>query len=239
MSEGEHLRITIVSGFEIAREGLVGLLHDQGFEANATAALSPDQMAAFSVRGSSVVLFDSPVDTDIIATCRELRSLSCELRIVILCPRCTPSELQAAFAAGVDAVLDRSISPRALQMMLRLVESGEKLMPSPLVGNICRMMQSDRTKATLIQRASLSETEAEVLNYLVDGVSNRMIAHRTAKDEQVVKDLVRTILRKLKVLNRTQAAIWALEAGFLLNRAGSRQRDHREDFIDTTAVSRS
>ena len=236
MTHGENLRIAVVSSFEIAREGLIGLLHDQGFEANAVAALPAGQAALFPVDDRLVVLFDSSIEPDILASCRELRSRSCEIRIVVLCPGCTPDELQDAFAAGADAVLDKSITPRALGLMLRLVESGEKVMPSPLVGRICEMMQSGRTRDTLIRHANLSQAEADVLSCLVEGVSNKSIARRIGRDEQAVKDLVRTILRKLKLLNRTQAAIWALEAGLVRTRDGPAIRERRARFPGTAAA---
>jgi len=60
----------------------------------------------------------------------------------------------------------------------------------------------------------LSEREAQILNGLVKGLANKVIANQLAITEATVKVHMKSILRKIQVANRTQAAIWALEHGY-------------------------
>jgi two-component system nitrate/nitrite response regulator NarL len=60
----------------------------------------------------------------------------------------------------------------------------------------------------------LSEREIEILQCLVEGNSNKVIANRLRITEATVKVHLKSILRKIDVSNRTQAAIWALNQGF-------------------------
>ena len=61
---------------------------------------------------------------------------------------------------------------------------------------------------------SLSEREVQILKGLVKGHSNKLIAHSCAVTEATVKVHMKSILRKIRVANRTQAAVWALEHGY-------------------------
>ena len=60
----------------------------------------------------------------------------------------------------------------------------------------------------------LSNRESEILHCLVDGSSNKAIARRLEITESTVKVHMKSLLRKINAANRTQAAIWGMEAGF-------------------------
>jgi two-component system nitrate/nitrite response regulator NarL len=65
----------------------------------------------------------------------------------------------------------------------------------------------------LRNRPGLSEREAQILNGLVQGHANKVIARSCDITEATVKVHMKSILRKIQVANRTQAAVWALEHG--------------------------
>ncbi len=67
----------------------------------------------------------------------------------------------------------------------------------------------------------LSPRERQVLNCLVEGMSNKMIARKLGVTETTVKLHVKNILRKINVRNRTQAAIWAIENRLIGSPEGS------------------
>jgi two-component system nitrate/nitrite response regulator NarL len=66
-------------------------------------------------------------------------------------------------------------------------------------------------------RHGLSEREEQILRDLVKGLSNKIIARKLDIAEATVKVHMKSILRKIRVANRTQAAIWALENGYAAN----------------------
>jgi two-component system nitrate/nitrite response regulator NarL len=74
---------------------------------------------------------------------------------------------------------------------------------------------------------SLSEREGQILKGLVKGHSNKMIARTCAVAEATVKVHMKSILRKIRVANRTQAAIWALEHGYGAKNFKHQQRETR------------
>ena len=65
----------------------------------------------------------------------------------------------------------------------------------------------------------LSPREREILQLLVTGASNKLIATRLGITEATVKVHLKTLLRKIDVNNRTQAAIWAMNNGFTADSA--------------------
>ena len=71
-----------------------------------------------------------------------------------------------------------------------------------------RVSPSPRTAAD--PQVSLSDREAEILRHLAEGHANKIIAHRLSISEATVKSHLKSLLRKLRFSNRTQAAIWAI-----------------------------
>jgi len=67
---------------------------------------------------------------------------------------------------------------------------------------------------------SFSRQEVRILKFLVNGESNKMIARRLGNAEDTVKVQMKTLLRKLRLQNRTQAAVWAVKNGFETNAEG-------------------
>jgi two-component system nitrate/nitrite response regulator NarL len=102
------------------------------------------------------------------------------------------------------------VSPEALIQSLQLIMLGEKVFPTNLASMLLDM------NAIIPQHSirGLSPREQEILQSLVTGASNKMIAIRLGITEATVKVHLKTLLRKIDVKNRTQAAIWAMNNGF-------------------------
>jgi two-component system nitrate/nitrite response regulator NarL len=81
----------------------------------------------------------------------------------------------------------------------------------------------DRTVSCQIPHG-LSEREEEILKGVVRGHSNKMIARTCGVTDATIKVHMKSILRKIRVANRTQAAIWALEQGYGADANTARQR---------------
>jgi two-component system nitrate/nitrite response regulator NarL len=125
-------------------------------------------------------------------------------------------EVVEAFKFGVDGYIVKEISCEALMKSLRLVAMGEKVMPSQLAQHLSGM--EERSQAPQLARNPdvsriLSDREITTLRYLLVGHANKVIARRLEISEATVKVYVKAILRKLRVSNRTQAAIWAFNNG--------------------------
>jgi two-component system nitrate/nitrite response regulator NarL len=143
-----------------------------------------------------------------------LRDAYPDARIVVLASDLTVDALREAMNTGADGFLMKDVSPEALIQSLELIMLGEKVYPTNLAS-----MLLDLGSAPPNSNHGLSPRELEIVQVLVTGASNKMIAIRLGIAEATVKVHLKTLLRKIDVKNRTQAAIWAMNNGFSANEA--------------------
>jgi two-component system nitrate/nitrite response regulator NarL len=143
-------------------------------------------------------------DPDIVLTYQR-----CGAKIVVLASQAESLELSVDEIAPLSGVLTYELSADAFIRSLQLVCSGERVVPLDLV-------QKRTGPATPSSGAGprdpvhLSPREWDVLRQLVGGHSNKVIARQLGMMEATVKVHLKSLLRKIRVDNRTQAAIWAL-----------------------------
>lgn len=116
------------------------------------------------------------------------------------------------FKAGFKSVIPSDVSTEVFQKSLRLVLEGERVYPasaieSLLTGGPSDVQARDGTRAAAPR---LSTRERQILEGLAMGNSNKVIANDLGLSEATVKVHIKSVLRKLRVRNRTQAAIWAM-----------------------------
>jgi len=207
----------LVDSNKLFREGLKSLLSDTqfkvGFEAS---AIGDFGQGSASEEKPELILVDLPSDPENrFEDLERLRAMLPDARIVVLTSELCSERLASCFAAGIDGYLLKDISCDALLESLRLVLLGEKVFPTYLatliVNNAGQTSLPPRRK---LEGHKLSEREIEILQCLVEGNSNKVIANRLRITEATVKVHLKSILRKIDVSNRTQAAIWALNQGF-------------------------
>lgn len=140
-------------------------------------------------------------------------------RVVIMRACAEMPAVMAAFAAGVDGYILKDISCEGLVGYLRLIEAGEKVCPTSVLSLLESHIIPANAPDISVSRATnddrLSDREKEILHRLAIGDPNKVIASNFGIAEATVKVHVKTILRKLGVANRTQAAIWAIAHGYV------------------------
>lgn len=144
-------------------------------------------------------------------------------RVVLLGEEPEPRKIMQLLQAGLDGFCPRSMSHQALIKVLELVMHGETFVPacaglalieqslkgpSMRFGASVALMAAENSAALLDK---LSEREAQILNCLTRGASNKLIARELGVAEATVKVHIKAILRKVKACNRTQAAMWAVD----------------------------
>jgi two-component system nitrate/nitrite response regulator NarL len=144
-------------------------------------------------------------------------------RVVILANDIAPTDLMRACQTGLDGFCPTAMSRDALIGALELVMLGEKFLPAKLCLFILEEMSNGH--ATVLQPSAaprgvntsakvlrtLSSREIEILQCLMKGSSNKQIARELGLADATVKVHIKAILRKVRLVNRTQAAIWARE----------------------------
>jgi two-component system, NarL family, nitrate/nitrite response regulator NarL len=164
----------------------------------------------------SLVLVDLPASREAaVAGISRIREASAESRIVVLTETIRLSQMTDGLLGGVDGYLLKSISADALPQSLRLVLLGEKVFPTDLAQVLTKGRANGRGESGQLGDANgLSDREMEILGWLVNGAPNKRIAQALNISDSTVKVHIKAILRKIRVRNRTQAAIWALNNGF-------------------------
>jgi len=198
-----RLRIVIIDRNEIAREGLRRTLSDCGLGVVET---RPDA-TALPEGDIGVVLVTCSSTVDARETCRTIRDTRPEVRIVVLADDCCSDVVVDALADGADGVLSRTIAVDPMIAYLHLVVLGEKVIPTSVVDDM--PSRSRARRSALPDAADLSVREMAVLERIAAGRANKLISRDLGIAEGTVKVHVKSILRKLGLANRTQAALWA------------------------------
>jgi two-component system nitrate/nitrite response regulator NarL len=137
------------------------------------------------------------------------RHQSHDIKLVVLASEADSQELEPDDIAPLSGVLTYDLSVDALVRSLRLIGSGERVFPRDLA--LGRRPQGPSAPEPQFDSARLSPREKEILSQLVAGHSNKLIARELGIAEATVKVHLKSVLRKIRVENRTQAAIWALD----------------------------
>jgi two-component system, NarL family, nitrate/nitrite response regulator NarL len=207
----------LISPNEISRDGLSFILESKQFNiigsfsrVGEVSTLLPDVL----------VVIDIPEVEDQLEAIVQLKMLCPTVKAVVLSERFDIKAMIDCFGAGAQGYIVKSMKSMPLITALRLAALGEKVLPSDLVEVLGRQMIEMPLAADIehdIEDAKLSLREFDVLCCLMAGYSNKVIARQLEVCEATIKVHVKAILRKLKVRNRTQAAIWANSRGISEN----------------------
>lgn len=145
---------------------------------------------------------------------KQIREACPDCKIVLLAGSIEIEQMAISFAAGVDGFLLEEISHQALLESLGLVMLGEKVFPSRLAAFICsQSWHMSDARFGVVGSGILSQREADIVSRLAAGLPNKVIADELTITESTVKVHLKSILKKLRLSNRTQAAVWALNNG--------------------------
>jgi two-component system, NarL family, nitrate/nitrite response regulator NarL len=221
--------VCVISANEISREGLEHLLCNEGFDVIFSGASVSEIDEGLSLT-QFIAVVDEPDPTQQCQAVDALHASAPNAMAVILAEALDFDVMISCFHAGARGYIVRATRSGPLMTALHLVAFGEKVMPSDLVDALDQRFASphlDLIESHLplapikeyseneieIASASLSPRERDVLCCLMAGYPNKIIARQLDVCEATVKVHVKAILRKLKVQNRTQAAIWASSIG--------------------------
>lgn len=216
----ETIRILLVDDQRLMREGLRVLLElEEGLEVVGEAGDGKEALEAYAALRPDVVLMDVRMPgMDGVEATRRLRERWPDARIIILTTFDDDAYVFEGLRAGALGYLLKDVSGDDLAKAIRTVAAGGALLaPSvarKVVAEFSRLAPPSRPPDEGLPEP-LSEREKEVLRLLAQGLSNREIAERLVLAEGTVKNHVTTILQKLGVRDRTQAALRARQLGLL------------------------
>ncbi|HOC20748.1 MAG TPA: response regulator transcription factor [Anaerolineae bacterium] len=214
-----RIRIVLVDDQAMFREGLRTLLATQpDFEVVGEAANGGEALRLCATCQPEVVLMDLRMPVlDGVAATRQLHALYPDVRVIVLTTFDDDEDIFEGLRAGALGYLLKDASSTKLFEAVRAAARGESfLQPSvatKVVAEFARLVeQAPRIEAPV---AALSERELAVLHLVAQGASNKEIATTLFIAEGTVKNHLTSILAKLEVRDRTQAALKARELGLL------------------------
>jgi two-component system, NarL family, response regulator LiaR len=209
-----EIRVLIADDHAIVRQGLRTFLELQDdIEVVGDAADGEAALAGVQRHEPDVVLMDLVMpNLGGVEAIRRLRELRPETRVLVLTSFLDDEKLFPAVRAGAAGYLLKDIEPAELVRAIRTVADGEALL-HPAVA--ARLMEEFSDTERPVAEEALTAREREVLLAIARGLPNKQIALELGIAEKTVKTHVSSILSKLGLTDRTQAALYAVRAGLI------------------------
>jgi len=215
--QAETIRVLVVDDHAVVRRGLFAFLEGEpdievvGDAASADEALETLELLDSEGRLPHVVLMDLQMEPiDGIESTRRIRERYADLEVVALTSFGETQRVHAALEAGASGYLLKDADVDEVAVAVRAAHRGE-LQLDPAVAR--RLTDSLRPSATDGGAGSLTSRELDVLRLLGEGYANKAIAAELGITERTTRTHVSSILAKLGLSSRTQAALWATREG--------------------------
>jgi len=207
-SGGPRLRMLVVDDHEVVRQGLVSLLDRRsGFEVVAQAASVAESIAQAARFEPDLVIMDVRLpDGSGIESCREIRAARPETRVVMLTSYPDDEAVLSAIIAGASGYLLKQIRGRELVSALEAVGRGESLLDPAVTEKVLERVRRMASGTATDELAGLTGQERKILMLVAEGKTNKEIAAEVFLSDKTVKNYVSSILSKLNLQRRTQAA---------------------------------
>jgi two-component system nitrate/nitrite response regulator NarL len=210
-----HIDVALVGGGSLHREGLRQSL-DQSHFVILGDGRDFSSMQALVSKGMSPQLviadFSRQCERDFEGI-RRLREAVPDCRIVVLSNELNFSDLARALRAGANGYLVDELSGEAFSLSLLVVMSGEKVLPGSLADVLASNYRDFSANGLSSTDCNLTDRERQILQCLLSGYSNKLIARMLDITEGTVKVHLKTLMKKISAVNRTQAALWARSHG--------------------------
>ena len=212
------IRMLLVDDHTLFRKGVVSLLdREEGFQVVGEAKNGAEAIKKAKEVNPDLVLMDihMPGIGGIEAT-RRIRALLPSTKVVILTVSENDKDLFDAIKSGAHGYLLKKLEPEELCAMLRGVFEGEAPISRSTASKILTEFAAQAARKSEDNRKEeLSAREKDVLQLLAAGLTNKEIGRKLSVAENTVKNHLKSILDKLHLQNRVQAATFALQSGFV------------------------
>ena len=206
------IRILIADDHAVVREGLRGLISTEpGMLLVGEATDGEEAVNKSSLLQPDVIVLDlSMPRKDGLTAIGEIKTVLPQARILVLTSFAEDDKIFPALQAGALGYMLKDSSPQELLQAIYTIYRGE----SPVNPSVARKVV-DRLSQSAGSRLedTLTDREKQVLRLVAQGLSNEAIAEKLVTTERTVRSHVGSILAKLDLENRTQAALYALRVG--------------------------
>jgi len=203
------IRVFLLDDHEVVRRGLRELLESAGdIEVVGESGLAVEATSRIPALRPDVAILDGRLpDGSGVDVCRDIRSVDPSIRALILTSYDDDEALFAAILAGASGYVLKQITGHDLVDTVRRVAAGQSMIDPALTARVLDRVRNGVPEAT--ELAGLTEREREILELIAEGLTNRQIGERLFLAEKTVKNYVSSLLAKLGLERRTQAAVLA------------------------------
>jgi two-component system response regulator DevR len=203
------IRVFLLDDHEVVRRGLVDLLQAAGdIEVVGESGSAQEAARRIPAMRPDVAILDARLpDGNGIDVCRDVRAIDSTIKGLILTSYEDDEALFAAIMAGAAGYVLKQIRGTDLVDAVRRVAAGQSLLDPAVTQRVLERIRHGVEQPR--ELASLTDQERRILEFIAEGLTNREIAGRMFLAEKTVKNYVSSLLAKLGLERRTQAAVLA------------------------------
>ena len=204
----DKLKVMLVDDHEVVRQGLRALLEaEEDIEVVAEAGNGPIAVSQASAHQPDVVVMDIRMpEGSGVEACRDIRDQNPDIQVIMLTSFSDDEALFNSIMAGAAGFVLKQIRGRDLVDAIRTVGSGRSLLDPDVTKRVLERLRKAKIDDKDPKLSRLSPQEERILDLVGEGMTNREIAERIHLSDKTVKNYVSTILQKLEVSRRAEAA---------------------------------
>jgi two-component system, NarL family, response regulator DevR len=202
------VRILLVDDHEVVREGLRALLsRREGFDVVGQAGSVAESITEAARTRPDIVVMDVRLpDGSGIEACREIRESMPETKVIILTSYADDDAVFASILAGASGYVLKQTRGRALADAIDAVARGESLLDPGITQKVMERLRTASERKASDPLDALNEQEHKILALIAEGKTNKEIAAEVFLSDKTVKNYVSSILTKLNLRRRSEAA---------------------------------
>ncbi|MGI8561949.1 MAG: response regulator transcription factor [Candidatus Dormibacter sp.] len=206
----DQLRVLLVDDHEVVRRGVRGMLEmtDDITVVGEAGTVSEAVQQADRTAPNVVVMDVRLADGSGIEATREIRARRPETSVLMLTSFADDEALFASIMAGAAGYVLKQIQGGELVRAIRTVGQGQSLLDPAVTASVLDRLRKGKRLMRDEKLARLSAQEERILNMIAEGLTNREIGSRLKLAEKTIKNYVSTILGKLEVARRAEAAAY-------------------------------
>jgi DNA-binding NarL/FixJ family response regulator len=203
----DRIRIFIVDDHPVVRAGLTSMLAtQQDIEVIATASSGAAALETLETTPAEVMLLDLRMPgLSGVKTIQEIHRSGHPVRIIVLTSFETDEDIYRAIQSGAQGYLLKDTSLKEMIEAIKTVHGGKRYIPRDIAARLAERMM----------RTELTPRELEILRMLAKGLTNKQIGKVLNISDNTVKNHVNSVIEKLEVCDRTEAATTAIQRGIL------------------------
>ena len=203
------VRVFLLDDHEVVRRGLRDLIDaEDDLEVVGEAGTAEEALARIPPTRPDVAVLDVRLpDGSGVEVCRDIRARHPEVQALMLTSFADDEALFSAIMAGAAGYVLKQIRGAELIDAIRRVAAGESLLDPAVTRRVLERLRDDKEEDEGLAR--LSQQERKILDHIAEGYTNRQIAEAMFLAEKTVKNYVSTMLSKLGMERRTEAAAYA------------------------------